>query len=61
MKSNLAKSRRKTSVSEARSYRVIGEFWDTHDLADYWHRMRPVKFEVAIRSKTARKSGKTSC
>ena len=28
--------RGKSSISKAQSYTDIGEFWDTHDLADYW-------------------------
>jgi len=40
----------KSSISQARSYREIGEFWDTHDLADYWDQTEPVDFEVDIQS-----------
>ncbi len=40
----------KSSLSRARSYVEIGEFWDTHDLADYWDRAKPAGFEVDIRS-----------
>jgi hypothetical protein len=42
----------KSSISKARSYKEIGEFWDTHDLGKYWNRLRPVNFEVAIESET---------
>ncbi len=42
----------KSSVSKARSYKEIGEFWDTHDLAEYWEKTRPVEFEVDIQSET---------
>jgi len=28
----------------------IGEFWDTHDLADYWEQTEPAEFEVDLRS-----------
>jgi hypothetical protein len=35
---------------KARSYAEIGEFWDTHDLTDYWDQTKPVEFEVDIRS-----------
>ncbi|RME32633.1 MAG: hypothetical protein D6793_10770, partial [Thermoflexia bacterium] len=38
------------SHSRARSYREIGEFWDVHDLADYWEQTQPAEFEVDIRS-----------
>jgi hypothetical protein len=26
-----------------------GQFWDTHDLVDYWDVTRPVEFEVDVR------------
>ena len=40
----------RTSISKARSYKEIGEFWDTHDLADYWEQTHPVEFELDIQS-----------
>lgn len=40
----------RSSISQARSYREIGEFWDTHDLTDYWEQTEPVEFEVDIQS-----------
>jgi len=40
----------KTSISKARSYQQIGEFWDSHDLNDYWEQSRPADFDVEIRS-----------
>ena len=43
-------ARSKNSISKARSYKEIGEFWDTHDLSDYWEQTKPVKFEVDIQS-----------
>ena len=43
-------NKNKSSLSKARSYREIGEFWDTHDLADFWDRTKPAKFEVDIQS-----------
>ena len=39
-----------SSLSKARNYREIGEFWDTHDLAEHWDNTKPVTFEVAIES-----------
>jgi metal-dependent HD superfamily phosphatase/phosphodiesterase len=44
----MGKSR--SSISKARSYREIGEFWDTHDLSEYWDQTTPVEFEVDIQS-----------
>ena len=43
-------SKSKSALSRARSYAEIGEFWDTHDLADYWEQTKPAEFEVDIRS-----------
>ena len=40
----------KSTISEAGTYREIGEFWDTHDLADYWDQSEAVDFEVDIQS-----------
>jgi hypothetical protein len=45
---DMAKSR--SSISKARSYREIGDFWDTHDLSDYWDQTRSAEFEVDIQS-----------
>jgi len=38
----------KSSISKARSYAEIGEFWDKHDLSDVWPKTRKVKFEVVL-------------
>ncbi len=43
-------SKNRSSVSEAQSYKEIGEFWDTHDLADYWDKTESVEFEIDIQS-----------
>jgi hypothetical protein len=40
----------RSSISKAESYKEIGEFWDSHDLADYWNKTEPVEFEVDIQS-----------
>ncbi|MBI2367048.1 MAG: hypothetical protein HYV01_18910 [Deltaproteobacteria bacterium] len=42
-----AKSR-KSSISKARSYAEMGEFWDEHDLSDYWGKTKRVKFDVVL-------------
>ena len=36
------------AISKARSYAEIGEFWDEHDLSDYWDNTRKVKFDVVL-------------
>jgi len=38
----------KSSISKARSYAEIGEFWDKHDLSDYWSKTKKVKFDVVL-------------
>ena len=43
-------SANKSSISQAQSYQEIGEFWDTHDVTDYWEDTEPVEFEVDIQS-----------
>jgi hypothetical protein len=43
-------ARSRSSISKARSYKEIGEFWDTHDLSDYWDQTKPVEFEVDIQT-----------
>ena len=39
-----------SSVSQAKSYGEIGEFWDTHDLSDFRDRTGEASFEVDIKS-----------
>jgi hypothetical protein len=38
----------KSSLSEATSHKEIGEFWDTHDLSDFWDKTKAASFEVDI-------------
>ncbi len=40
----------KSSISKTESYREIGEFWDTHDVTDYWEQTEAVEFEVNLES-----------
>jgi hypothetical protein len=40
----------RSSISKAKSYQEIGEFWNTHDLSKYWNKTREVHFEVDIKS-----------
>jgi len=40
----------KTSISKTTNYRQIGEFWDSHSLADYWDKTKPAEFKVQIES-----------
>ena len=40
----------KTSISKKSSYQEIGEFWDTHDLSDFWEQTKSARFEVDIQT-----------
>lgn len=42
--------RYKSSISKAKSYKEIGEFWDTHDISDSWNETKKAEFDVAIDS-----------
>jgi len=37
-------------LSKAKTYKEIGDFWDTHDLSDFWEQTKKVKFQVDIQS-----------
>jgi hypothetical protein len=43
-------SNRKSSVSKARTYKAMGNFWDTHDLSDFWNKTRPARASVRLES-----------
>lgn len=43
-------SENKSSISQAQSYQEMGEFWDTHEVTDYWGQTEAVEFEVDIQS-----------
>jgi hypothetical protein len=45
-------SENKSTISQAQSYQAIGEFWDTHDLTDFWEQTAPAEFEVDLQSQT---------
>jgi len=38
----------KTPLSSASSYSEVGEFWDTHDLSEYWNETHEVEFQVNL-------------
>jgi len=40
----------KSSISKASSYQEMGDFWDAHDLSDYWSKTKPAHFDVDIQS-----------
>jgi len=37
---------RRTNLSQATSIEEIGEFWDSHSLADHWEETQEVEIEV---------------
>jgi len=41
---------RKSSISKARTYAAMGDFWDTHDLSDFWDKTRSVRASVRLES-----------
>ncbi len=43
-------SKNKTSISKKSSYLEIGEFWDTHDISEFWNQTKPAEFEVDIQT-----------
>ncbi|NIM15035.1 MAG: hypothetical protein GTO45_23970 [Candidatus Aminicenantes bacterium] len=34
-------------IPEMKSYEEMAEFWDTHDLGDYWEQTEPAEFEIS--------------
>ena len=41
---------KRTNISKAGTYAEIGDFWDEHDLSDYWDQTSSVQADVAIES-----------
>jgi hypothetical protein len=41
---------RKSSISKAGTYAAIADFWDEHDLSDYWDQTRAVQADVDLES-----------
>ena len=40
----------RSTISKAKSYKEIADFWDTHDLSDFWGQTKKVEFGVDIKS-----------
>jgi len=40
----------KSTLSQATSYKEIGEFWDAHDLSDFWDKTKEAQFDIDIES-----------
>jgi hypothetical protein len=45
-----SRSRRKSGISMASTYASMGDFWDSHDLSDFWDKTRPAKATVQLES-----------
>ena len=43
-------SKGRSTISKAKSYKEIADFWDTHDLSDFWGQTKKVEFGVDIKS-----------
>lgn len=40
----------RSSISNATSPEEMGEYWDSHDLADHWDQTHEVQFDVSLES-----------
>lgn len=40
----------RSSISKAKSYAEIGEYWDEHDVTEHWEATEPVSFDVDIQA-----------
>jgi hypothetical protein len=49
-RSNTRSRARKSSVSRGGTYAAIGEFWDEHDLSDFWDKTRSARADVELES-----------
>lgn len=47
-----AAKKTRSSISKARTYKEMGEYWDTHSVADVWDKTQPVEFEIDLPIKT---------
>ena len=50
-KSKATKKAERPSISKARSYEEMAEFWDSHDVTEFEGRMKEVHFDVEIESR----------
>lgn len=41
---------RKSSISKAKTYAATADFWDEHDLSDYWDQTQSVHADVELES-----------
>ena len=43
----MQKERKKSRIPEFKTIEEEAEFWDTHDLTDYWDEFKPIKAQFA--------------
>ncbi|HEX3530759.1 MAG TPA: hypothetical protein VH988_27150 [Thermoanaerobaculia bacterium] len=43
-----ARNKSRTSISDAATVAEIGDYWDTHSLADHWDETREVDLKVRV-------------
>ncbi len=43
-------TKNRSSIAKAQTYKEIGEFWDSHDLSDYWEITEATEFDMDIQS-----------
>jgi hypothetical protein len=44
-------------IAECKSYEEIAEFWDTHNLADYWEQTEHAEFEISEQARKRKGEG----
>jgi predicted DNA binding CopG/RHH family protein len=38
-------------IPNLKTYEEMAEFWDNHDLTDYWDQTEPTQFEISLRAR----------
>lgn len=46
-------ARNRSTISKAKSYQEMGEFWDSHELTEFSDQIHEVEFAVDIQGETA--------
>ena len=50
-----------SSISNAKSYREMGEFWDSHDLGEVWDETEEITFKVNLPVAESDKDNSLGC
>lgn len=51
MRKNKTKQKREWSISKARNYEELAEFWDSHEVTEFEDQMKEVHFDVELESR----------